>query len=208
MGSTAAPESGARVRHLRERGWPGESVPWPAGSQGGAPRSKHCAPQRKDTAPGALSHQNQEVGDSLLSGYSIDFSALRALRTQGVHLKVSSVHPEVRVGGAFAHHYDSARADGPPASVSGLAVHHEGSSSPSDAQPCTSKDDASRSGCRAPRRKLGRTLREDRRTVREAYAHSQIRSSALRRKQPIRNAQNNIDLCRAGARLTRSDGIR
>jgi hypothetical protein len=208
MGSTAAPGSGARVRHLRQRGWPGESVPWPAGSQGGAPRSKHCAPQRKDTAHRALSHQNQEVGDSLLSAYSTDSSALRALRRQGVHLNVSLVHPEVRVGRAFVHHYDPARADGRPASVSGLAVHHEGSPSRSDALPCTSKDDASRSGRRAPRRKLGRTLREDRRTGREAYAHSQVRSSALRRKQLIRNAQNNIDLCRAGARLTRSDGIR
>jgi len=208
MGSTAAPESGARVRHLRERSWLGDSVPWPAGSQGGAPRSKRRAPQSKGTAHRALSHRNRKAGDSQLSGYFTNLSALRAPTGQGVHLEVSSVHPEVRGIVAFAHPGDSGRPGGSPSSDRGPAVHHEGSTEPSDALPCTLKDGASRSGPRAPRRKPGRTLREDRRTGREASAHSHVRSCALRRKAPVRNHRSTIDLERAGAGLTRSDGIR
>ena len=190
---------------MRERGWLGGSVPRPVPSYGGAPQSKHCALQSNFARPWCPAPLSRDTHAPAASGYFTTRWAFRSTCALAVHLEVSPVHSEVscRVGPGtptwwyltvLGHHGHS----------HGAVVHLEGRHALPSGSPCTSKDRAPQrkpADLGAPRRKSLRTSIEVLRTLKEAIAHPQVRTGALRHNGPSCNSLFDISLRDSGDRL-------
>lgn len=197
---------------MRERGWLGGSVPRPVPSYGGAPQSKHCALQSKFARPWCPAPPSRHTRATATSGYFTTRWAFRGTCALAVHLEVPPVHSEVscRLGpGTPTRCYRTVF--GYRGHSHGTVVHLEGRHALPSGSPCTSKDRAPQrklTDLGAPRRNPPRTSMEVLRTLKEARAHSQVRTAALRNNGPSCNSLFDISLRDSGDRLTRSDSLR
>lgn len=193
---------------MRERGWLGSSVPRPVPSYGGAPQRKRCAPQSKVARPWCPALPSRLAHAPAPSGYFATRWAFRSTYALAVHLEVSPVHSK---GSSQVEPRTQRTVFADHAHSHGVVVHLEGRHSLPSRSPCTSKDRAPQrklAGLGAPRRKPPRTSMEVLRTVKEAPAHSQVRTGALRHNGPGCKVLFDMILRDYGGLLTRSDSLR